>query len=868
MRILLVEDNADHRELMCHALSKYDLTWQVDGIATGEEALRRLAEGGVYDLVFLDYSLPGRGGLEVLEEIRRGEAPPPVVMVTGRGDEQVAVEAIKGGAYDYVVKGEGYLRRLPVVARRAMEAHLLDLEYKRAEQALRASEEKYRLLFETAPFGIGMADPAGNVLAFNSAMEKITGFTPEDWKTMRLEATYVDPDERRQLLRTLQESGQVRDREVRLKRKDGTIYTAMMNIDQIKVGGRMVLYTNVRDITARKKQEILLEESEMLNKALFEYNPIESIHVDLEGRILTVNLAKRQSGERLPHIGDVMYKDYAAKHEIDMYGHLQECLRTKEVKEFSSLKYRDKYLHVKIAPFLHGAIITSLDITPQVMAEKALSKSEMMYRALFENVGEAIFILDLDRKILAASNKAGEMFDFNNKEFIGMSFVDLLVASEIQKFQDVLEVLPDGPAFPLLQQNGLKKNGNVFPVEINLSVIHGLEKEPFFFQVVVRDISERRKAEKEKEKLQTQLLLSERMAGIGVLAGGISHEFNNLLQIMSGVVQCADKTGKLTDIQEAFDTVLKTSDRAAKIIKNLLTFSNPHSSQMEFTDLRHLIDLVFALAEGQLKKKNIKVVRHYENIPLVRANVGEIQQVFFNLMLNARDAMFPKGGTLSVGAGVTDGRVEISFKDTGHGISKENMNRIFDPFFTTKGAFGKSSTPGTGLGLAVSYAIVTRHQGSLEVESEVGQGTTFRIYFPIAEAEKRPRRRPAKKAAAAKFRPKRILVVDDEEDICKTIIKYLSFRGHKAEYAMTGSGALRKLKKRHFDFVLVDMIMPGLSSVGLINKIKQIKPSLKLIAMSGDLANSARIAKTNKKGVFKIIQKPFQIEEIAEMFNK
>ncbi len=163
MRILLVEDNADHRGLMSLALTGHDPAWQVEEVASGEEALRRLAEEEAYDLVFLDYSLPERSGLEVLDEIRRDEAPPPVVIVTGLGDEQVAVAAMKGGAYDYVVKGAGYLHRLPVVAGRAVEAHQLAVDRKQAREELQHSLEKLRealgAIIQTVALTVETKDP-------------------------------------------------------------------------------------------------------------------------------------------------------------------------------------------------------------------------------------------------------------------------------------------------------------------------------------------------------------------------------------------------------------------------------------------------------------------------------------------------------------------------------------------------------------------------------------------------------------------------------------------------------------------------------------------------------------------------------------
>jgi len=180
MKILLAEDNADHRELISLALAGHDPAWQVEEVVSGEEALYRLAEGNAYDLVLLDYRLPKRDGLNVLEEFMQGVVLPPVVMITGEGDEQVAVEAMKGGAYDYVVKAESYLQRLPVVARRAMEAHHLVVERKRAEEALAAEKERLKVTLQSIGDGVITTDVEGRITLINNMAEELTGWTQEE----------------------------------------------------------------------------------------------------------------------------------------------------------------------------------------------------------------------------------------------------------------------------------------------------------------------------------------------------------------------------------------------------------------------------------------------------------------------------------------------------------------------------------------------------------------------------------------------------------------------------------------------------------------------------------------------------------------
>ncbi|MCJ7495580.1 MAG: response regulator [Deltaproteobacteria bacterium] len=266
MRILLVEDNADHRELMRLALTEYDDTWQVEGVVSGEAALRRLVEGEAYDVVFLDYSLPGRDGLEVLEEIRRGEAPPSVVMVTGRGDEQVAVVAMKGGAYDYIVKGEGYLQRLPVVAQRAMEADRLAMERKRAEGALRESEERYRRLVELSPEMIAI-HLNERFLYINPAGVRLLGAANSDELIGRSVVDFIHPDYlgiAKDRIRQIREEGkQVPRIEEKFIRLDGSIADVEVSVAPYPHQGQIAVLTVALDTTEQrqiKKEKEVIEE--------------------------------------------------------------------------------------------------------------------------------------------------------------------------------------------------------------------------------------------------------------------------------------------------------------------------------------------------------------------------------------------------------------------------------------------------------------------------------------------------------------------------------------------------------------------------------------------------------------------------------
>ena len=286
MRILLVEDNADHRDLMSLALIGHDSTWEVKWVGSGEEALRLLLGGEVFDLVFLDYSLPQGDGLWFLGEIRRGEASPPVVMVTGRGDEGVAVEALKGGAYDYVVKQEGYLQRLPVVAWNAMAANRLALERKWAEDALRHQNEVQQTILDNIPVMVAFLDREGRHQLVNHCWQSTLGWSLEEaqYKDVLAEF-YPDPAYRKYVLDFITDAAGTWG-DFKTRTRDGRVLdTYWVNVplsDASSIGIGI-------DITERKLAEEALQKSKANLSALIENTNDWICSLDSKGRILTMN---------------------------------------------------------------------------------------------------------------------------------------------------------------------------------------------------------------------------------------------------------------------------------------------------------------------------------------------------------------------------------------------------------------------------------------------------------------------------------------------------------------------------------------------------------------------------------------------------
>ena len=375
-----------------------------------------------------------------------------------------------------------------------------------------------------------------------------------------------------------------------------------------------------------------------------------------------------------------------------------------------------------------------------------------------------------------------------------------------------------------------------------------------------------KREKEEKEKLLVQLIQSVKMAGVENLASGIAHEFNNLLQIMKGHAEFAQRTKKAEDMEEALDIVLKASDKIENLIKDLLAFSRKESFEKVLCDITEPLESVLSLTEEEFKKHNIEIVRKYEKISAVEVNKVEMQRVFLNMVTNARDAMLPMGGNLEVGVKQAGENVEVRFTDTGKGIKDANLRRVFEPFYTTHVEVEEDSwLKGIGLGLSVSYRIVKRHGGMIEVESEIGKGTTFTVKLP-AKGDRTEEKREERKEMA-KPESKNILIVDDEEEICKMFTKWLSLDGHRVKSALTGRDAVDLIKKDSFNVVFLDVVMPGVPSIEVLEEIKNISPETKVVMITGKLMDKDLLSDLMQKGAIGYLQKPFKIEDIKQIIG-
>ena len=467
-----------------------------------------------------------------------------------------------------------------------------------------------------------------------------------------------------------------------------------------------------------------------------------------------------------------------------------------------------------------------------------LSQGENILAALLESASQAIIGVDIQGRIVLVNSRTEEMFGYSRQELIGAS-IELLVPEVVRKAHAGHR--EDFFARPRVRLAGLgmdlaagRKDGTEFPVEISLS--HVKTAEGIFAIAFVTDISQRK-------KLEDQLLHAQKMEAVGRLAAGVAHDFNNLLTVIMGYVEMlmVEAEGQ-PDLVDYAQEIQYAANRASALTAQLLAFSRRQVSQPKVIDLNEVVTHSTKLLRRVIGE-DIEIATHLDaDLGKVKADPIHIDQVIMNLVVNARDAMGGGGKlTLETANTVLDddyvGRhigvkagpyAMLAISDTGSGMSPEVRDRIFEPFFTTKEA-GK----GTGLGLSIVYGIVKQNHGEVMVYSEVGKGTTFKIYLPLVEV--------AAEAASQEAGPtelrgsETILLCEDEAGIRKLVRTMLDKQGYQVLEASSPQEAMQiaAAKNGAIHLLLTDVVMPQMSGFDLARAVRERRPGVKVLYMSG-----------------------------------
>jgi two-component system cell cycle sensor histidine kinase/response regulator CckA len=500
--------------------------------------------------------------------------------------------------------------------------------------------------------------------------------------------------------------------------------------------------------------------------------------------------------------------------------------------------------------------LVARDVSDRKRAERALRASEEQYRLLFDNNPQPMWVYDGDSmRFLAVNDAAVRHYGYSREEFVSMTLRDIRPPEELPDFEAQVRGRRDSAtreAFdPLRTWRHRRKDGSLIEVAVSVSPIRFEQREAWL--VLAIDVTERR-------RLEAQLLQAQKMESIGRLAAGIAHDFNNLLGVITGFGELARRQIADGDpVARRLDEILKAASKAAELTRQLLAFSRKQVLELRVLDLGAVLADMDTLLR-RLIGEHIQLVTIYaQKLGHVRADAGQLSQVIVNLALNARDAM-PQGGRLIVETADVDldesyaaGRPEVrpgryvmlSVSDTGVGMAAETLARIFEPFFTTKEA-GR----GTGLGLATVYGIIKQLGGNVWTYSELGRGTSFRIYLPrVDEAVQ-----PAEPRSDAGVRgTETILVVEDDEALRSIIAEVLGEHGYSVLTACNGTEALAEADRdrRPIDLVISDMVMPGMGGDELSRRLG----SLRFLFMSGYTEASAQEGSATLGAAF--LQKPF-----------
>jgi PAS domain S-box-containing protein len=750
--ILIVEDEAGHVELIQRALLRAETPFQFTQVTRLEEA-RQVLEQAVPDLALVDYRLPDGNGDELVQ-IAAGRFP--VILLTAFGNERTAVEVIKAGAQDYVVKSPETFAEIAHLVARSLREWQNSLDRKKAEARLEAINE---LL---ATMG---ADFTENVRRLVTLLAR-------------------------------------------------------------EIGAQFAFYSQINGPKLRTVAEWRVAEhlpgcvicgcaacTEILNYAAGHLLHVREAQIHPQAE--SIHLCSAPTHTQL---GQVIHCQHQPAGII--------CL------------YFDKSYQPSAADRrllgIFAAALSAEENRRHTDAE--LRASDERYRQIVQTAHEGIWVTDEHDLITFVNQRLAEMLGYATDEMRNHQVSDFIDKAELPGHEIQRQLGRNGQSSQF-ERRLRHKDGHEFWAWVSGSPLFDNDGNYRGAFAMLTDINERR-------QLESQLRQVQKLESIGQLAGGVAHDFNNILAAIMMHLSLLHQNPSLdAETVESLKELEVETKRAANLTRQLLMFSRRSVMQVRLLDLNEVVQNLLKMLRRLLGEHITIRFESHSELPSVEADAGMMEQILLNLAVNARDAM-PKGGSVSITTNVVEfdsevvklnserrmGRfVSLSVSDTGVGMDEGTLKRIFEPFFTTK-EVGK----GTGLGLPTVYGIIKQHQGWIEVSSRPDQGSTFEVYLPAKTESVAPSATPV--ATPIPRGQGTILLVEDEEIVRRPIGLYLRKLGyHVLEAANGRQGLVLWQQHRHeIDLLYTDMIMPeGMSGLDLAEKLRADKPQIKVIISSG-----------------------------------
>ncbi len=974
-RVLVVEDDEGLNNLAQKALCRAG--FDARGVLTGTAAIAQVAAES--DLVLLlDQQLPDMDGTELVRALIAQERPIPFVAMTGHGDEQVAVEMMKLGARDYLVKGGDLTDHLPKIFEHVFRELETEQRLAQTEAALAWREERYKLLFNCGNDAIfvhplvdgkpGRFSEVNDVACarLGYSREELLQMTPQD-----IDADGTTASGRRALAQLIQSGHCVFDMVHRAK--SGAAIPVEISSRLFESAGRQYVLSTARDVSARRQTEKALRASEERYRRLFEESPISlweedlaDVKIYLDGlrdagvndfgkyfdehphavvhcaglvKVVGVNKATLAlyKAESLSEFHSGLGRTFCK----ESYGVFKEGLvafaagETKFEREAITRTYNGVKNHVVVRwtvapghePVAAKLLVSIIDMTKRKRAEEKLRREltvsqarAAISRVLLSQEYDINKVTDLILKHARKLTRSRHGFVSSIDQDTGESVAHTLTAMFGRQGRNegrrmALPAGPHGP-YPTLWGHALNTRKSFFtnqpqrhpsfkglpkghlalrnfmavPVLIGTRPaglialanadtgysdrqIEAIEELADIFALALH----RNQYELEKADMEGRLRQMQKLEAIGTLAGGIAHDFNNILCPIVGMSEMLlEDFDPQSPEYENTAEILKAGRRGSDLVKQILAFSRQTKHSMIPLRIQSILKEVLKLSQATLPA-NIKIVTDIQaDCGLVMADPTHIHQVVMNLITNAYHAMDENGGRIEVhlaeteigNGAVVDGTLKhgcyavLTVSDTGCGIAPDIIDKVFEPYFTTKPQ-GK----GTGLGLAVVYGIVKEYGGDIKVTTEVGQGTSFRIYFPVKQ----------KAAEAVAYEDtteyptgsEHILLVDDEAPVVRLESLLLERLGYAVTARTSSVEALAAFRANpyKFDLVITDMTMPNMTGEQLARALIAIRPDIPIAICTG-FSERMNLEKAHAVGIKGFLSKPVVKSALARMVRQ